>query len=156
MGKLCTRQHFIEYLSYNHVEKQCLLARCLWERYQKDYGKDGYIQSVAENGEVEDGQIDVQVKATDFIERRKKSNNFYFDVEKKVLDRWFNKFIPMLLVLYDAQSEKAYYIEIRQYFKQKGLAVEQINKFVRLFIPEENILTPDAILQFRKFKNENL
>jgi Domain of unknown function (DUF4365) len=79
MRKLCTRQHFIEYLSLNFVERQCLMARCLWELYFYDYGIDGFITPVNEAGEVEVKFMDIQVKATERLHQLKGTGEFVFD-----------------------------------------------------------------------------
>ncbi len=133
-----------------------MLARCTWQRYDHDFGKDGFILSYAENGEDEDGQIDVQVKSTDHIERYRRSDGLFFDVEKRHLESWFKKFIPLALVVYDAQQDKAYYLEIGDCFKKSGRKLEEINKFVRVYISDKDLFTPEAVLHLRKVKNQYL
>ncbi len=156
MRKLCTRQHFIEYLGYNCVEKQALLARCMWQRYVPDLGVDGFLRTYSKNGEVESGKIDVQVKSTDHIGRYKKQDELFFDVSKRDLEAWFNESIPMLLVLYDAQQDLAYYLELGKYFKEGGRSLEKVSKFVRVYIPVKNVLNADAVTSLRKIKNLKL
>jgi hypothetical protein len=50
MKKQRTRQHIIEDLGFNNVEKQVLLAGCIVQRYFADYGYDGEIQTFDKNG----------------------------------------------------------------------------------------------------------
>ena len=58
MRKLRTRQHIIEDLGFNHVERQVLLAGYVVERhYQHDYGYDGTINTFNEKGEAENGNV---------------------------------------------------------------------------------------------------
>ncbi len=153
MRKRCTRQHFIEYLGYNHLEKQCLLARCTWQRYVHDYGYDSLISTYSESGEPEQGHIQVQVKSTDHIERYKKQGSVYFDLEKRDLETWLDDIFPMLLVLYDAKNDLCYYLELGEYSRQQRDFLKKINKFVRVFIPSEQVLSPDAINILRLKKN---
>ncbi len=159
MRKLCTRQHFIEYLSYNFVEKQCLMARCTWQRYFPDLGKDGFVISYTDRGEPEDGKIEVQVKATDHIERFRLKDSFYFDINRRDLESWLSVTYqqnPFLLVLYDAKADIAYFLEIASYFKSGNARIEKINKFVRVYIPCDSVLNPASVKLLRWEKNELL
>mgnify|MGYP001571864869 CR=1 FL=1 len=155
MRKLCTRQHFIEYLSYNYVEKQCLLARCLWERKHLDYGKDGHIIPVAENGEMEKGVIEVQVKATDHINRHHTRKGYYFDVDQRDLDWWYdNTQVVFVLVLYDAHNDTAIYLEMGEYMRSGKVLLKEFNKFVRIYFPDGNVFNPQAIDKLKEIKNK--
>lgn len=64
-----TREHVIADLSINHVER--LILRCGWtnERSSHDYGLDLYMDTYNINGEVENGRITFQLKATDALKR---------------------------------------------------------------------------------------
>ena len=68
MRKLRTRQHIIEDLSFNHIEKQILLAGFTMDRNPHDYGIDGYIQTFKPTGEINRKTIDFQLKSTDHIQ----------------------------------------------------------------------------------------
>ena len=52
MKKLRTRQHFIEDLGLNHIERQILYADCTLQRYLYDYGYDAFINTYNEIGEL--------------------------------------------------------------------------------------------------------
>ena len=117
MRKLCTRQHFIEYLSYNFVERQCLLARCLWQRYHHDYGIDGFVKPVNEIGEVGKNFLDIQVKATERLRRLKKTGEFVFDFSKNDIENWLDENTVVALVIYDARNDVAYFIDLAVYFR---------------------------------------
>ena len=118
------------------------------------FSKDGFIKTYSDKGESEAGLIEVQVKATDHIERYKRKNGFYFDIEKRDLEAWYNDFIPFLFVLYDAQNDEAYYIEIGEYLRDEELSLEKINKFVRVYISSDNKFEPLAVLKLRADKNK--
>ncbi len=60
-----TREHVIADLSVNHVERQALLAGFAVQRIVRDYGIDLFIATYAASGEVENGEIRIQLKATD-------------------------------------------------------------------------------------------
>ena len=87
MRKLRTRQHVIEDLSYNFVEKQVLLGFCTFERYtMRQYSYDEHVFTFDETGQTEDGIFFIQVKATDHL-RFSKQKNGYME-EKIFLRNW--------------------------------------------------------------------
>ena len=69
MRKRRTREHVIADLSVNYLER--LVLRCGWtvERSRHDYGIDLYMHTYNANGEVENGWIRFQVKATDRLKK---------------------------------------------------------------------------------------
>jgi hypothetical protein len=62
-----TREHVIADLSANHVEKHALLCGYSVERVVHDYGIDLWIATYNRDGEIESGEIRVQLKATDHL-----------------------------------------------------------------------------------------
>ncbi|HFA49609.1 MAG TPA: DUF4365 domain-containing protein [Bacteroidetes bacterium] len=154
MRKRCTRQHFIEYLSYNYVEKQALLARCTWQRYVHDFSYDGFVSTYNLNGEKEYGKIEVQVKSTDNIFKYMKAGNVVYDLDKRDLESWINNRFPVIFVLYDAENDLAYYLEIVDYYKKHGLDIKKINKFVRIYIPCEHLFDSTAVDKLKQIKND--
>src|SRR5262249_21834996 len=62
-----TREHVIADLSANHVEWYALLCGYSVERTFHDYGIDLWIATHDRDGEVENGRIRVQLKATDHL-----------------------------------------------------------------------------------------
>src|SRR2546423_3625650 len=60
-----TREHVIADLSVNHVERQALLAGFAVQRIVRDYGIDLFIATYDPAGDVENGEIRIQLKATD-------------------------------------------------------------------------------------------
>ncbi|MCI0459966.1 MAG: DUF4365 domain-containing protein [Gemmataceae bacterium] len=69
MRKRRTREHVIADLSVNHVER--LVLRCGWtaERSRHDYGIDLFVETYSAEGEVQNGRILLQLKATDSLKR---------------------------------------------------------------------------------------
>ncbi len=153
MRKLCTRQHFIEYLGYNFVEKQCLLARCVWQRFNPDYGLDGFIRTYADSGEMENGMIDFQVKSTDVIKRSRKTGEVVFDLSLRDVESWLGGDNLVILVLYDATTDKGHYLDICDYFQIHRDSLRNVNKFVRVYFPKTNEWSPDAVQLMRRLKN---
>jgi hypothetical protein len=61
------REHIIADLSVNFVERYIFLCGYSVERIEYNYGYDLQIFTYDENGEIENGQIYVQLKATNSL-----------------------------------------------------------------------------------------
>lgn len=151
MRKQRTREHVIEDLGFNHVERQILYAGFTVQRYtHNDYGYDGLIHTFNEFGEIESDGIYIQLKSTDRIRIFKKTNSIVFDLSKRDLELWLMSIISMLLIIYDAQSEKAFFIDLQSYFRKKSIESNKSRKFVRIHIPIENSFSAQSIQLFNK------
>ena len=147
MRKCRTRQHIIEDLGFNHVERHILLAGYTVNRFtHNDYGYDGLITTFNENGEVENFHIAIQLKSTDIIQLSKQKKSFVFDLSKRDLELWLYNTNPVLLILFDAQKEISYFIDLQEYFKKNRVPLKNVRKFVRVYIPE-NAFFKDSVLQ---------
>jgi Domain of unknown function (DUF4365) len=152
MRKQRTRAHVIEDLGFNYVERQILYAGFTVHRYSSnnDYGYDGLFHTFNERGEYENGIVFFQLKSTDQIEFSPKKKAFVFDLSHRDLELWLADTMTMLLVLYDAQKEVAYYIDLQAYFKMNGIKMDTKRKFIRVYIPKENTFTELAAQSFRQ------
>ncbi|BAZ08938.1 hypothetical protein NIES4071_07440 [Calothrix sp. NIES-4071] len=61
------REHIIADLSVNYVERYVFLCGYSVERIEHDYGYDLVIFTYNAEGEIENGQIYIQLKATDSL-----------------------------------------------------------------------------------------
>jgi Domain of unknown function (DUF4365) len=156
MRKQRTRPHIIEDLGFNHVERQILYAGFTVHRYSSnnDYGYDGLFHTFNERGEYENGIVFFQLKSTDQIQLSQKKKAFVFDLSHRDLELWLADTMTMLLVLYDAQKEIAYYIDLQAYFNENQVEIDEKRKFIRVFIPKENIFTAFAAQSFRQSINK--
>ena len=153
MRKQRTREHIIEDLGINHVERQVFYAGYTFYRYSNnDYGYDAMFTTFNENGEVENLEMKIQLKSTDNIKQSSDGNFFVFDAEKRDLELWCRSDYPMFLLLYDAQKEIAYYVDIHEYFQKDGLHLNKIRKFVRLKFSKLDIWNAQAIIKLRHIK----
>ncbi len=151
MRKQRTRQHFIEDLGFNYIERQLLYSNCTLQRYQFDYGYDGLINTFNHIGEYENGVIQVQLKSTDSLKIVK--NTIAFDLSKKDLELWLYSSSPVIIIIYDAQNELAYWVDLLIYFKENKEILKKVNKFVRIYIPNENFFNKKAVQDIRNHKN---
>ena len=151
MGKQRTRGHIIEDLGFNHIEKQILLAGYILRRNsQNDYGYDGGIHTFNEQGEVENFFMWFQLKSTDHIQLSPKKSALVFDLSRQDLELWLYSKNPVLLILFDAQKDKAYFIDLQAYFKENRMTLKNVRKFVRVYIPEKPIFDSIAVQELRK------
>jgi hypothetical protein len=153
MKKQRTRQHFIEDLGLNHIERQILYAHCTLQRYLYDYGYDAFINTYNENGEYENGIIQIQLKSTDNLKFSEPKQEIAFDLSKRDLELWLYSDRPVIFIIYDAIKEIAYWVDLIDYFKKNQTSLKKVNKFVRIYIPINQIFTPNIVQYFRQLKN---
>lgn len=146
MKKLRTRQHIIEDLGLNHIERQILLSGNIFRRHaDHDYGYDGMIETFNLSGEVDNPVFKIQLKSTDVIQFSSQNNGFIIDLSKRDLELWLNNRDPVLLILYDAQVEIAYFADLQTYFEENRLLLKNVRKFVRIFLQPQAIFNIKAI-----------
>jgi hypothetical protein len=154
-GKTRTRAHVLADLSINHVERQALLCGYAVERVQHDYGYDLTMSTFSETGEFEAGYVYIQVKATDRLPRLADGKTISWPVSRRDLKLWLRETYPVILVIYDGQKEKAYWVHIQAYISGRATAGlfagrETINVRIRM----ANRLTPSAFRAIRRSKND--
>jgi hypothetical protein len=155
MRKRRTREHVIADLSVNHVER--FILRCGWtvERSRYDYGIDLYMQTYNPNGEVESGWVRFQLKATDSLRRSADGTAMHIRLEWQDLLFWLNENQPVILILYDAQEDKGYWLYVQEYFRQVQWKTRTVaTTTVTVHIPAGNVLDETAIRLFARFRDE--
>lgn len=146
MKKLRTREHIIEDLGLNHIERQILLSGNVLKRNQGyDYGYDGTIDTFDSIGQTDNLSFFVQLKSTDSIQLSPQKLGYIVDLSKRDLELWLNSKYPVLLILYDAQQEIAYFVELQTYFNENRLLLKNVRKFVRVFLPQKSVFDKTAI-----------
>ncbi len=71
-----TREHIIEDLSENYLERLVLNSGHLLRRPSRDYGVDVTMFHFADSGELENGEVRFQLKATDHLNLVSDSRRF--------------------------------------------------------------------------------
>ena len=157
MRKLRTRQHIIEDLGFNHIERQALYAGYTIQRFgNSDYGYDGTVTTFNEEGEIENLVIHFQLKSTDHINTTSDNQFFVFDVSTRDLELWLQNRFPVMFLLYDAVKEVSYYLDIQEYFQKDGILLKKSRKFVRIKIPIDQVWSQQNIIKLRHIKNQSL
>jgi len=151
--KIRTRAHIVGDLGYNHVERQVLLADYVMTQVPKDYGHDGIITTFDDNGFLEYQYIFVQVKSTEKIKFSIKHQGYELSLSKKDLNNWVNYHAVSIVVFCNIPEKIAYYVHIQAYFKKRKIKLKEINKYLNIFIPKENVFDAKAVKKLRIIKN---
>ena len=142
MRKLRTRPHVIEDLGFNHIEKQILLAGFTMYRHGiNDYGVDGFIQCFKETGEIDDKIVNFQLKSTDHIQYLSSKKTFTFDLDVRDLEFWLSNQRQTLLILFDAQKEVSYFIDLAFYFQKIALEIYLLVYLLKKYQMSKKFLT---------------
>jgi len=152
-----TREHIIADLSVNHVERFALLCGYTLERFRHDYGIDLALFTYGADGEVEDESILVQMKATDHLRLQQGASTFPFRIDRRDLVRWLAQMLPVILIVYDARKEVAYWLYVQSYFrKQAGFNLFTAGKSVAVDFPVGNVVDASAMRRFARFRDRVL
>ena len=148
-----TREHVIADLSVNHFERWALLCGYSVERIEHDYGIDLMLFTYSEGGEIEIGQIYVQLKATDTLRVLEDQQSIALTVDRSDLELWLDEPMPVILVLYDAQSHVAYWLYVQAYLKRLAPHDEdRAGRTVTVHFDKSSIVDEMAIRRFARFK----
>jgi hypothetical protein len=149
-----TREHVIADLSANHVERHALLCGFAVERVRMDYGIDLQVQTFDRRGQVENGLLFFQLKATDRVRLCAGGQAVACRVERADLAYWLGEALPVVLALYDARADAAYWLHLQAYFEgQARLRLSRAGKRVTLVIPRANLVGVAAMRLFARWKN---
>jgi hypothetical protein len=156
MRKRRTREHVIADLSVNHVERWVL--RCGWttERTRHDYGIDLFVETYSSEGEVQNGRIVLQLKATDSLKRSADGTVIPVRLEWRDLLFWLNEPLPVILILYNAREDRAHWLYLQEYFRTRQWT-ERAGQAttVTVHIPAGNVLDETAVRLFAHFRDES-
>ena len=151
-----TREHVIADLSVNHVERQVLLAGYVADRVTNDYGIDLEIATFNGRGEVEQGKILVQVKATDKLKVRAGSG-VVCRIERKDLVCWLAHPFPVMLIVYDAVKDIAFWLYVQSYYRKRpDFNLFTAGRTITVELPAANVVNPGAIMRFARFRDRVL
>jgi hypothetical protein len=152
-GKTRTRQHVIADLAVNHVERQVLLCGYTAQRVQQDYGYDLTLATYDRHGQIEGGVIFVQVKATDDLPLLKDGKTISWPVSRRDLKLWLHENYPVLLVVYDGQRDRAYWLDVQtQIAKQPTADLFTTGATVNFHISIKSRVTQKAIEKIAQHK----
>ncbi len=152
-----TREHVIADLSINHVERQVLLAGHVVERWLHDYGLDLVLFTFTPEGQVEHGEVYFQVKATDHLKLSRDRRFISFRIERAHLRYWLGELFPVILIVYDVSSDRAYWFYVQAAFTgARRFRVARGSKRLTIRVPSTQILDPEAVRRIRGFRDDIL
>ena len=153
-----TRDHVIADLSEIHF--QWIAAKCGYvaDRPVHDYGYDLDLFTYGDDGEIENGVVLVQLKATDVLASYVMVDGvtIAFPVERQYVELWRYEPMPVILVIFDVKEERSYWLHTQPYFGSADFALSAAQATVSLHIPLANIVDTAAIRTFRTLKNNVL
>jgi hypothetical protein len=149
-----TREHIIADLAVNHVERQALLCGYTVERARYDYGIDLLVQTFDRGGEVEPGRINVQVKATERLKVIAEGGLVAFRIERADLRSWLEELMPVILVVYEARTEVAYWLYMQEFLRNHPEGFwDRGGERVTLHLPRQNVLDRTTFRLFARHKH---
>ncbi len=110
------------------------------------------LPPVNDIGEVGNRFMDIQVKATEKLHKLKGSGEFVFDFSKNDIENWLNSQLLVLLVIYEAGTDTAYFIDVAAYFRVNRNVLGRANKYVRLYFTSANVFDQWALNQYKQSK----
>jgi Domain of unknown function (DUF4365) len=148
-----TRQHVIASLSRNFVERFILENGHTAERRIDDYGYDLFVETFDENGYLENGEIRVQLKATEKLAELRRGDRIAVVIDARHHELWNNELMPVFLILYDAREKKAYWLDVqRDSSADPSRRPKQGAKTFRVHIPLTNEFSETTVDYMRDRK----
>jgi hypothetical protein len=152
-----TREHIIADLSVHHVEGYALLCGFVVERISHDYGIDLELFTFNKQGEIEEGKVLLQVKASDHVKVHSGQATLSFRIERSDLVLWLAQPMPVILIVYDTLRKVAYWLYIQSHFRRlKGFSLFTVGRSVTVHVPLRNVVTISAIRRFARFRDHVL
>ncbi|MEO6522049.1 MAG: DUF4365 domain-containing protein [Mucilaginibacter sp.] len=152
-----TREHVISDLSVHFVEGFVYRESFTCEVFKGDYGYDLNIYTYTATGEFENGNIFVQLKASDRPKYLKKKSSLSFSMSKKHIEVWFDEPFPVILIIYDAIKLVAYWIYLQKHLRSlPNFSIANVGKSYTVNIPLTNILDNTSMQLFRIYKSNTL
>lgn len=151
-----TRGHIIADLSENLFERKALLVGFSVERIAHDYGYDLILYTYTSKGEIENGYVSVQLKASDSLTTLQNNTHISFTLKKKDLLLWLKEFNPVILVVYNAKTDIGYWLYLQSYFESlEEFDLKKVTKNFNVHIPIANLVSEESMQQFA-LKKQNL
>ena len=120
-----------------------------------DYGVDLLLYTYTEQGEVENETVKIQLKATDHLTILQDGETITFSVERSDLEYWLGEWQPVILIIYDAQTDQAYWLYIQAYFESlTEISLSEIGTTFTVRLSKRRIVGTESIIQFARYKTE--
>jgi len=144
-----TREHVIADLSVNHVER--FILRCGWiaQRLFPDYSLDLFMRTVDANGDLENGGVWFQLKATDGLKIVAKRQAIAMRLEGRDLVYWLREDSPVVLIVFDAMQERAWWLDLQASLR----AAPPAKGSLTVHVPLSNVVDEQAVRHFARLRD---
>jgi len=149
-----TRGHVIADLAINYLERCVLRCGHVLQRMQYDYGIDLLMYTFNARGEVQNGEVKFQVKATERFQRLSSRPVIAWRLEVAHLRHWLNEGLPVILVGYEAESDTACWLYVQEHFEgHRRFGLTKIEQTITIHVPDSNLLSESTVRQFVQFRD---
>jgi hypothetical protein len=155
LRKRRTRAHIIADLSVNWVERIALLCGFAVQATRPDYGIDLNLYTFDEDGEPDPGYVLMQLKATDNLVTLADGETIPVRIDRADLARWLDEPMPVILILYAAREESAYWLYVQAHFarlRREGFALSSAGATLTVHLSRAQILDQTAMRRFAQYK----
>lgn len=153
-----TREHYIEAIGRNFIERFILIRGHTADEPKPDYGYDILMNTFDyhsdpefTSGEIENGSIFIQLKSTDNLKVLADGQTISFSIKRRHAVFWINEPSPVFLVVYSVKENQAYWLHMQHYLKNFVLPPNTQEEFT-VHLSKSSILDEQAIDQFRRIK----
>jgi Domain of unknown function (DUF4365) len=147
-----TREHVLADLSANHVERFVLQCGFAVDRVRQDYGLDLAVFTFDDQGFLESGVLWMQLKATDHARTTPDGKTVIVRLDRRDVLAWIAELYPVILVLYDAATERAYWLWMQGYSADTRAFARPRGITLTIRIPTANIIGKNTVRELAQRK----
>jgi hypothetical protein len=122
------------------------------DRIWHDYGLDLALFTFDERGYLESGVVWIQVKATDQLKKTLGGRAALVCLQRKDVLAWIADAYPVILVVYDAPRDCAFWLSIQGCFADEQGFGKLKGKTIKVPVPTANVLDENSIRDFARRK----
>jgi hypothetical protein len=109
----------------------------------------------SQSGESEPGLAFFQVKAADRLPVLRGGTTISWPASRRDLKLWLSEAYPVVLVVYDGQREKAYWLHVQEYFASRTTSdLFTVGETINVHIPLRSRINLHAVEQIAQRKRE--
>ncbi len=113
------------------------------------------VTTFAENGVQENGNIYVQLKATDQLRLHEDGATIAHSISLKDVETWRREIMPVIFIVYDVKADEAYWLYLQDYFENSPLfRIPEQQSTMTIYLSKGNVINRQTIARFRKFKED--
>lgn len=155
-----TREHYLEDISRNYVEQIILRCGHTVDEPRSDYGYDLEMTTYDfggddrfTTGEVENGHIFMQLKATEAVRLLADGETIPLRIKRRHAVLWGSEPMPVYLIVYSVSADAAYWLHMQPYLKAPGFRLPPASHDeITVHVSHNSVLNPESIESFRRYK----